>query len=315
MKLIIQIPCHNEAESLAKTVTELPHKLAGFDEIEYLVVDDGSTDTTVEVARGLGIHHIVALPVHRGLARAFEAGLRAALEQRADVIVNTDADNQYCAADISSLVGPILRGEADMVVGARPIEQIRHFSALKKLLQRLGSWAVRRASRTDVPDATSGFRAFSREAAQRLNVFSDYTYTLETIIQAGRSDMIVKSVPVRTNVPLRESRLIKSTPGYIWRSLLTIVRVFILYKPLRFFLFLGSLFFGAGFLLGLRFTYYYLMGQGEGKVQSLILAAVLLLMGFQLGIVGLLSDLIATNRRILEEWQARQRGWQERLRR
>jgi glycosyltransferase involved in cell wall biosynthesis len=253
----------------------------------------------------------VALPAHRGLARAFGAGLTAALGHAADVIVNTDADNQYCASGIPALVAPILSGDADMVVGARPIEQIRHFSPLKKLLQKLGSWALRRVSNTDVPDATSGFRAFSREAAQRLNVFSTYTYTLETIIQAGRSDMTVASVPIRTNPPRRESRLIKSIPGYIWRSLVTMVRVFILYKPLRFFVSVGSIFFGAGLLLGFRFTYFYLAGQGEGKVQSLILAAVLLLMGFQLGVVGLLSDLIATNRRILEELQARQRRMED----
>jgi len=312
MKLIIQIPCHNEAETLAETVSELPKTLIGIDEIELLVVDDGSTDATVAVARESGVHHIVVLPTHRGLARAFGAGLTASLGHDADVIVNTDADNQYCASGIPSLVAPILNGDADMVVGARPIEQIRHFSSLKKLLQKLGSWAVRRVSNTDVPDATSGFRAFSREAAQRLNVFSTYTYTLETIIQAGRSDMTVASVPVQTNAPRRESRLIKSMPGYIWRSLVTMLRVFILYKPLRFFVSVGSILFGAGLLLGFRFTYFYLMGQGDGKVQSLILSAVLLLMGFQLGVVGLLSDLIATNRRILEELQARQRRMEDR---
>jgi glycosyltransferase involved in cell wall biosynthesis len=312
MKLIIQIPCHNEADTLAETVGELPKNLDGIDEIEILVVDDGSTDSTVEVARDLGVDHIVTLPAHRGLARAFGAGLASSLGHDADVIVNTDADNQYCASGIPALIAPILRGEADMVVGARPIEQVRHFSTLKKILQRLGSWAVRLVSSTEVPDATSGFRAFSRAAAQRLNVFSTYTYTLETIIQAGRSDMTVTSVPIGTNPPRRESRLIKSTPSYIWRSLVTMVRVFILYKPLRFFVSVGSLLFGAGLILGLRFTYFYLIGQGGGKVQSLILAAVLLLMGFQLGVVGLLSDLIATNRRILEELQARQRRIEDR---
>jgi glycosyltransferase involved in cell wall biosynthesis len=307
MKLIIQIPCHNEAETLAETVGELPRNLEGIDEIEYLVVDDGSTDSTLKVAEKLGVHHIVVLPSHRGLARAFGAGLAACLDRKADVIVNTDADNQYCASGIPSLLKPILEGEADIVVGARPIEQIKHFSASKKVLQKMGSWAVRRFSNTDIPDATSGFRALSREAAQRLNVFSTYTYTLETIIQAGRSNMVVASVPIQTNPPRRESRLIRSVPSYLWRSLLTMVRVFILYKPLRFFVLVGSVFFGAGMLLGIRFTYYYVIGQGGGKIQSLILAAVLLLMGFQLGVVGLLSDLIATNRRILEELQAGQR--------
>ena len=306
MKLIIQIPCHNEAGNLSETLEQLPKKLPGFDVIEYLVVDDGSTDATVAVAEEFGVHHIVSLPVHQGLARAFGVGLSSSLARGADVIVNTDGDNQYCAADIPSLVSPILKGEADMVIGARAIGEISHFSPVKKLLQRLGSWAVRRVSRTEVPDATSGFRAMSRRAARRLNVFSTYTYTLETIIQAGLSGMVLLSVPVRTNAPLRESRLIKSTPAYIWRSLLTMVRVFILYKPLRFFSYVGAVVFSIGVLLGMRFTYHYLLGQGEGKIQSLILAAVLLIMGFQLGVVGLLSDLIATNRRILEDLQSRE---------
>lgn len=309
MKLIIQIPCRNEAASLAQTVAELPRTLPGIDTVEVLVIDDGSTDDTAETASRLGVHHVVRLPSHRGLAEAFRTGLGESLRRGADVIVNTDGDNQYQAQDIRKLVEPVLAGEADMVVGARPIEQIAHFSRPKKWLQRLGSWVVRRVSQTEVADATSGFRAFSREAALRLNVFSSYTYTLETLIQAGLSNMRVASVPIRTNVPLRESRLIRSIPSYIQRSLLTMFRIFVVYKPLRFFVWVGTLVFGSGFLIGLRFLYYFALGEGDGKTQSLILAAVLLLMGFQLGIAGLLSDLIATNRRILEEVQ-----FQERLR-
>jgi glycosyltransferase involved in cell wall biosynthesis len=310
VKLIIQIPCYNEAQTLPETLRELPRQLEGIDRVEWLIIDDGSTDGTVEVARRCGVHHIVRLPGHQGLARAFAAGLEACLKQGADIIVNTDADNQYYAADIPRLIAPVARGEADIVVGARPINEISHFSPAKKLLQRLGSWTVRAVSGTAVPDAPSGFRAMSRRAALRLNVFSGYTYTLETIIQAGRSNMMVTSVPIRTNVPLRETRLIKSIPSYIEKSVLTILRVFILYKPLRFFFYSGAIVFAAGFLLGVRFLYFYFAGAGRGHIQSIILAAVFLLMGVQLGILGLVADLIATNRRLLEDLQYRVREFE-----
>jgi len=308
VKLIIQIPCYNEALTLPQTLRELPRQLDGVDTVEWLVIDDGSTDGTAEVAGRCGAHHIVRLAGHQGLARAFAAGIEACLKQGADIIVNTDADNQYCAADIPLLIGPIICGEADIVVGARPVGEIAHFSLTKKFLQRLGSWAVRVVSGTDVPDVTSGFRALSRGAALRLNVFSNYTYTLETIIQAGRSNMVVTSVPIRTNPPLRETRLIKSIPDYIQKSVVTILRVFILYKPLRFFVYSGAIVFVAGFLLGVRFLIAYLMGHSAGHVQSLILAAALLIMGFQLVILGLVADLIATNRRLLEDLQYRLRN-------
>ena len=311
MKLVIQIPCHNEAETLPRTVADLPGNLEGFDTIERLVIDDGSTDQTGEVAARLGIEHIVVLPAKRGLARAFGAGIARALQEGADVIVNTDGDNQYRGEDVARLVAPILRDEADMVIGARPIDEIAHFSAIKKRLQRLGSGVVRLVSQTRTPDATSGFRAFSREAALRLNVFSNYTYTLETIIQAGQSNMRIVSIPVGVNPPLRQSRLISSSFSYIHRSLMTMLRAFVLYRPFRFFVLAGSLPLTAGLLIGCRFLYFLAIGQGDGKIQSLILAAVLILMGFQLGILGLVADLIATNRRILEDLQQNLRRGKE----
>jgi glycosyltransferase involved in cell wall biosynthesis len=301
MKLIIQIPCYNEAETLEVTLSDLPRQMPGFDQVEWLVIDDGSSDDTVAVARRFGVDHIVSLKRNQGLAKGFMAGLDAGLKQGADVIVNLDGDNQYCAGDIPVLIEPIRQGRADLVVGARPIDRIQHFSPLKKMLQKVGSWVVRQASKTDVPDAPSGFRAFSRDAAMRINVFNQYTYTLETIIQAGRQNMAIVSVPVRVNGNLRPSRLIKSLPSYLWKSLVTIIRIFVVYLPFRFFMGIGLLLFGTGFLLGVRFLCFYLAGSGSGHVQSLILASILLGMGFQTMLVAFLADLLAANRKMVED--------------
>ncbi|MGF1524495.1 MAG: glycosyltransferase family 2 protein [Leptolyngbyaceae cyanobacterium] len=303
VKLIVQIPCYNEEATLGVTLSELPQALPGVDVVEWLIINDGSLDRTVEVARACGVKHIVSFSNNQGLARAFMAGLEASVKAGADIIVNTDADNQYCAADIPKLIEPILSREADMVVGARPINDIEHFSPLKKSLQGLGSWAVRIASNTRIPDAPSGFRAFSREAALKLNVFNEYTYTLETIIQAGQRGMVVTSVPIRTNGYLRPSRLVKSIPTYVKRSLFIILRIFMAYRPLRFFLILGSAPFSIGFLLGVRWLILYFGGTPRSHVPSLILSAILMLMGFQLWILGLVADLLAVNRKILEENQ------------
>lgn len=306
-KLIIQIPCYNEENTLGVTLAALPRQLPGVDCIEWLVVDDGSQDRTVEVAKECGVEHIIRLSCNQGLAKAFMAGLEASLKAGADIIVNTDADNQYCAEDIPQLIRPILLGQAEIVVGARPITEIKHFSPAKKFLQKLGSWVVRLASNTNIPDAPSGFRAFSREAAMQLNVFNEYTYTLETIIQAGQKGMAITSVPVRTNGVLRSSRLVKSIPSYVLRSLFTILRIFMVYKPLRFFLFLGSVPFSMGVTLGIRWLIYFFAGTERTRIPSLILASILILMGFQLWILGLVADLLAANRKLMEEIQLRLR--------
>jgi glycosyltransferase involved in cell wall biosynthesis len=301
VKLIIQIPCYNEAESLGGTLGDLPREVAGFDVVEWLVVDDGSTDGTRRVAAAQGADHIVGHTTNQGLARAFMTGLEACLRLGADVIVNTDADNQYKAAGIPALVAPVLEGSADIVVGERPIRVIRHFSPTKKLLQRLGSWAVRIASTTTIPDAPSGFRAMSRNAAQRLVVFSEYTHTVETIIQAGQKNMAITSVPIEVNEETRPSRLVRSTGSYVARSLMTIVRVFVIYQAFRFFATLATVLFLAGFAIGLRFLAYYLAGDGSGHVQSLLLATLLMGAGFQLLLVAFVADLQAANRKLLEE--------------
>jgi glycosyltransferase involved in cell wall biosynthesis len=301
MKLIIQIPCYNEAETLPLTLADLPRSVAGFDRVEWLVVDDGSTDDTAQVAKESGADHIVRHTRNQGLARAFMTGIHESIRLGADVIVNTDADNQYCADDIPSLVRPILEGKADMVIGARAIDNIAHFSPAKKMLQKMGSWLVRKVSRTDVPDAASGFRAFCKDAACQISVFNNYTYTLETLIQAGQKNMAVTSVPVRVNPQSRPSRLIKNIPDYLIRSFITIIRIFIIYQPLLFFALIGAILFGTGFLLGLRFLYFFFMDLGSGHIQSLILASVLLGMGFQTILIAFIADLLASNRKILEE--------------
>lgn len=301
MKLVIQIPCYNEAGTLAIALAALPRQVSGFDKVEWLIIDDGSQDETVKVALDNGVDHVVRHTRNQGLAKGFMNGLDACLRLGADVIVNTDADNQYNADDIPKLTTPIVEKKADIVVGARPIETIEHFSPVKKFLQKLGSWVVRVASKTDIPDAPSGFRAMSRAAAQRMMVFNDYTYTLETIIQAGQRDMAITSVPIRVNEDLRPSRLVKSIPSYIKRSIVTIIRIFVVYRPFRFFGTIGAVLFGAGFLIGLRFLGYYMLGNGDGHVQSLILAGVLLIMGFVTFLIAFVTDLLAANRKLLED--------------
>jgi len=314
VKLLIQIPCFNEESTLPVSLRDLPRKVPGCDIVEWLIIDDGSTDRTVEVARECGIDHVVSIKRNSGLAKAFVAGLDSCLRLGADVIVNTDADNQYCALDIPKLVKPIIAGSADIVIGARPIADIAHFSQIKKALQKLGSWTVRVASRTDIPDAPSGFRAMSREAALRLNVLTEYTYTIETIIQAGRASMVVESVPIRVNKDLRPSRLVKSNWSYVRRSLVTIVRIFMTYKPMRFFMMPGLAFIATGLSVGLRFIYFYAVGEGTGHMQSLILTAILLVIGMQLVVFGLIAELVGNNRKVLEDiqWRTRRLELEER---
>ena len=301
MKLIIQIPCFNEAETLGVTVADLPRHIDGVDEIEYLVIDDGSTDGTVLRAKELGVHYIVSFPYNRGLAKGFMAGIDACLRLGADIIVNTDADNQYSGADIEKLVRPVLEGRANMVIGNRKTDSIIHFSPLKKRLQRLGSKVVRKASGTGVADTTSGFRSYSREAAMRLNVLSGYTYTLETIITAGADKNRILSVDIETNPELRESRLFKSMWGYIKRSAATIIRNYVMRKPLKTFLIMASVFVIAALVLGIRFIVLACMGDGAGHIQSLVLMAILAIVGIQIGIFGLLADAVSDCRRVMDE--------------
>ena len=307
MKLIIQIPCYNEAETLEIALNGLPKQIDGIDTIEYLIINDGSKDNTVEVAKNWGVHHIVNFKRNKGLAKGFMAGIDEALRQGADIIVNTDADDQYCGADIEKLVRPILDGQADIVIGARPIDETEHFSPLKKKLQHFGSWVVRKASNTDIPDAPSGFRAYSREAALQLNVVNEYTYTLEQIVQAGRNKIAIMSVPIRTNAELRPSRLFSSMFGYVKKSMLTIIRSYIMYKPLQFFIMLGSVPVIGGLILGIRFLVRFLMGNGAGNIQSLILVSLLITIGVLLWVIGILADTIAANRKIMQDVQVRVR--------
>jgi glycosyltransferase involved in cell wall biosynthesis len=307
MKLIIQIPCYNEEKTLPRTVADLPRSVVGVNVIEYLIIDDGSSDKTVDVAKELGIHHVVHFKRNKGLAFGFTAGIDACLKLGADIIVNTDADNQYCGADIEKLIRPILDGEADIVIGERPIDETEHFSPVKKRMQRFGSWVVRVASNTTVPDAPSGFRAYSREAALQINVINEYTYTLETIIQAGHKKMAIASVPIRTNPETRESRLFKSIWAYMRRSASVIIRSFMMYKPLKFFLIMGSFLVALGAVFIIRFLIAFFMGNSGGHIQSLVLAALLMMIGVQCVITGLQADMIAANRKILEDVQKRVR--------
>lgn len=300
-KLIIQIPCFNEQAHLAVTLEELPRQVAGVDEVEVLVIDDGSSDATCEIARRHGADYILHFPNNRGLARAFRTGLDAALRLGADIIVNTDGDNQYHGGDIPRLIQPILEGRADMVVGDREPSTVRHFSYGKKLLQHYGSWVVRTLSGTKVPDTTSGFRALSRTAAMRLNVVSDFTYTLETIIQAGKKRLPVTHVPVRTNPARRGSKLFQSAWEYVKRSAATIVRIYALYEPLKVFSYLGGALILLGMVPGVRFLYYYFTGDGAGHLQSLLLTVLLIIIGFQTVLIGLVADLIAANRSMIED--------------
>lgn len=300
MKLFIQIPCYNEAKTLPVTLAALPTFIPGITDIKILVIDDGSEDDTAEVAREQGVDYIVRLTKNKGLANGFMTGLDACLRLGADIIVNTDADNQYHGSDIARLVEPILSGKADLVIGDRNTQAIGHFSWSKKKLQHLGSWVVRQVSDTQVPDATSGFRALSREAALHMNVLSRFTYTLETIIQAGKKNLAVAHVPVRTNKKMRDSRLFSSNWSYIKKSIATITRIYTMYEPMKMFSYIGGIIMGGGILIGLRFLYFYFVSGGAGHIQSLILAAVLLIVGFQVFVMGLLADLIGSNRQLIE---------------
>ena len=303
MKLIIQIPCYNEAGTLEIALNDLPRHIDGIDEIEYLIINDGSKDETVEVARRWGVNYVVNFTKNRGLAKGFMAGLDACLRNGADIIVNTDADNQYSGADIETIVRPILEGKSDIVIGARPIDQTEHFSPIKKKLQHFGSWVVRKASQSEIQDAPSGFRAISREAALRMNVTNEYTYTLETIVQAGRERIPQMSIDIHTNAELRPSRLFSSIPSYVKKSMVTIFRAYAFYKPLRFFITLGSIPLLLGFILGVRYLVFIAQGTAAGHIQSLILASILIMIGFMTYVMGILADTIAATRKILEDVQ------------
>ncbi|MFO7888930.1 MAG: glycosyltransferase family 2 protein [bacterium] len=301
MKLIIQIPCFNEEATLPMTLKEIPREFKGVDTMEILVIDDGSTDNTEEVARKEGVDHIVKHTHNKGLAQSFATGLKESLLRDADIIVNTDGDNQYAGKDIQKLIDPVIAGRADIVIGDRDVMKIEHFSFIKKWLQRLGSWVVRHLSGTSIPDVTSGFRAFSREAALQISILSKFTYTLETVIQAGKKNMSITHIPVRTNEKLRPSRLFQNIPTYLKRSLGTIFKVYTLYQPLRVFSVIGSVVFGIGFLITLRFIYFYITGDSSGHIQSLVLSAVFMIVGFQIFVIGLMAELISTNRKFLED--------------
>ncbi len=300
-KLIIQIPAYNEENTLALTLNDLPKQIEGIDEVETLVIDDGSSDNTSKVAQEWGVTHIIRLEKNVGLAKAFMAGIKACLKLGADIIVNTDADNQYNAKYIKDLVKPVLEKRADIVIGARPIDNIKHFSRTKKFLQKLGSWVVSMFAFTEVEDAPSGFRALNREAAENINIYDNFTYTLEMIIQSKVKGLKIVSVPIEVNAELRKSRLFKNHFQYILRSMVTIIRMFIVYRPFRFFAIIGGIIGSIGVLLGLRFLLYFYIGSGSGHIQSLILSAIMLIIGFQTLLLAIIADLLAINRRILED--------------
>jgi len=306
-KLIIQIPCYNEAETLPDTIKDLPRSLPGIDTIEYLIIDDGSQDGTAEVARELGVDHVVRLGKNHGLAGAFKAGLDACIRLGADIIINTDADNQYVAADIPKLIEPILSGKAGLVIGDRRVATVETFSPVKRRLQTFGSFVVSKASGLEIPDATSGFRAMTRETAMRTNVLSNYSYTLETLIQAGNRNISVASVPVRTNPPKRPSRLMVGIWDYLTHSTITIIRAYAMYRAIRVFFGIGFFLLVIGGILAARYLVFFIQGQGAGHVQSVIVSAILIIVGFQTMLNGLLADLIASNRKMLEEIMLRMR--------
>ena len=300
-KLIIQIPCLNEATTLPSTLRDLPRQIPGIDAIEVLVIDDGSTDGTAQVAKAAGVHHVISLRNRRGLATAFTTGIDAALKLGADFIVNTDGDNQYAGADIPTLVAPLVSGDADIVIGDRNVETLKHLTWTRKRLQHLGSWVVRQVSNTRVPDTTSGFRAYTREAALRMNIMSDFTYTLESIIQAGKKRMAIAHVPIRSNPKTRPSRLFDNVWVYLKRSATTIVRIYTMYEPFKVFTSIGLITFGVGVAISFRFLYFYFNNDGQGHLQSLLLAAVLMIVGFQVMLIGLVADVISANRKLLED--------------
>lgn len=301
MKLIVQIPCFNEEKTLPQTIRDIPRKINGISEVEILVIDDGSTDNTIEVARKNGVDHIVKHTSNKGLAKTFSTGMDACLRLGADIIVNTDGDNQYKGEDIPKLIKPVLNQEADMVVGDRQTDEISHFSPVKKKMQKIGSFVVRQLSETSTRDTVSGFRAFSRETALQLNIVSSFSYTIETVIQAGKKHLTVASVPVGTNPKNRKSRLFKSIPNFLERSITTMIRIYTMYQPLRTFFYIGSCFIVGGMIPSIRFVYFYLTGASTGHVQSLILAAILFIIGFQIYLIGLLADVLGFNRKLIEE--------------
>lgn len=301
MKLIVQIPCYNEEQTLPLTVRDIPRQIDGVDQVEILVIDDGSTDKTISVAKEIGVDHIAMNIRNTGLATTFFVGLNASLKLGADIIVNTDGDNQYRGQDIPKLIAPILKGEADMVIGDRNTDKMPHFSGSKRKLQKLGSYMVRLLSDTDVLDAVSGFRAFSREAAMQTNIVTDFSYTIETIIQGSNKRMVIANVPIGTNPETRESRLFNNVPRFIARSIATMIRSFTMYRPLRVFLYIGLLFILGGLVPSVRFLIYFLAGESSGHIQSLILAAILFITGFQVLMIGLVADIISLNRRLIEE--------------